>query len=109
MHDTERQSAPVVPGGKPASDLPVHVLRPLRRWAAVSWAGWLLSIGLLGWQHWMRVVHPPWLLFIFVVVFRFGSARASVVMWLGRWLRWELRRGGLAWMLGVFRQGELRQ
>jgi hypothetical protein len=52
-------------------------LRPLRRCIALSWAGWLLSIGLLWWQHWMRVVHPPSVIFIFLVALTFGSALAA--------------------------------
>src|SRR5262245_60467561 len=56
MHDAHQQSETVVPVGTLPLDRSFHGLRTLRWCVALSWAGWLLSIGLLCWQHWMRVL-----------------------------------------------------
>jgi len=66
---------------------------------ALTWVAWLLSIGLLCWQHWMRVVHPPSLLFIFLVTLTFGSALVGVGIGLWRVLRGPKRLGALTLLL----------
>jgi len=99
MHDAQQRSGTVVPSGKPPLNPPVHVLKPLRRWATLSWAAWLLSIGLLGWQHWMRVLHPPSLLFVFLVALTVGPALAALGTGLWRMLRGPKRLGASAWLL----------
>lgn len=70
--------------GEPSRD----PLRWLRRSSALTWAGWLLSLGLLGWEHRARVLHPPSLLFIFLLALTFGSAVSAVGVGL-----WRLRSG----------------
>jgi len=99
IHGDQQQSGAVALRGNPLSYPLLHALRPLRRCAALAWAGWLLSIGLLWWQHWIRVLYPPSLLFIFLVAVTFGSALAAVGMGLWRMLRGPKRLGASVWLL----------
>jgi len=99
MYDAQQQSGAILRRDKPPSNPPVHALKLLRRWATLSWAGWLLSIGLLWWQHWMRVLHPPSLLFIFLVALTFGSALAALGTGFWRMLRGPKRLGASTWLL----------
>ena len=99
MFQAKNDSGAVDAGGRPPSGPRVPRLRWLRRWGALTWAGWLLSIGLLWWQHWARVLHPPSLLFIFLVALTFGSALAALGIGLWRLLRGPKRLGALTWLL----------
>src|ERR1700736_3843388 len=79
MHANPQQPGPPTPGGKSPASSPIDVLKPLRRWAAVAWASWLLSIGLLWWQHRTGVLHPPSLLFLGLLALTLGSALVVLV------------------------------
>jgi hypothetical protein len=61
----------------------------------------LLSIGLLWWQHWARVLHPPSLLFIFLVALTCGAALAALGNGLWRLLRGPKRGDAAAWLLAA--------
>ena len=65
-----------------------------RRWCALTWLAWLLSLGLLWWEHRARVLHPPSLLFICLFALTLGSAVAAVGAGLWRLRRGARRRGG---------------
>lgn len=99
MFQAKNDSGAVDPGGRLPSTPRVHPLRWLRRWGALTWAGWLLSIGLLWWLHSARVLHPPSLLFIFLVALTFLSALAALGIGLWRLLRGPKRLGAAAWLL----------
>jgi len=99
MLDAQQQSGAVDPDGRPRLAPRIRALRWLGRWGALAWAGWLLSLGLLWWQHWMRVLHPPSLLFIFLVALTFGSVLAALGNGLWRVLRGPKRLDTSAWLL----------
>src|SRR5262245_38833142 len=79
-------------GTKPPRD----VLRPLRRRAAIAWASWLLSIGLLYWQHRQQVLHPRALLFIALVAVTLFAGLVGLLHGLGRTILGPRRRPALA-------------
>src|SRR5438552_4398919 len=99
MHDARQHSEAAIPAGKSSSGSPIQALRALRWSAAVAWAGWLLSLGLLWWQHWMRILHPPSLLFLFLVALTFGSALVALGIGVWRVLRGPKRLRASVWVL----------
>src|SRR3954466_5178500 len=78
-------------------EAPADVLRPLRRRAAVAWASWVLSLGLLWGEHQLRVLHPLSVPFLLLLVVTFGSALGALARGLSRALRGPRRAAALAW------------
>ena len=81
-----------VPHDEPTSTSSLNVLQPLRRRAALAWLGWLLSIGLLLAQHYLRVLHPLALVFILLLLVTFAGVVGGLLRGLWRILRGPQRR-----------------
>jgi hypothetical protein len=78
-------------------EAPPDVLRPLRRRAAVAWAGWALAIGLLWGEHQLRVLHPFSVPLLLLLVVTFAAALGALARGLVRALRGPRRAAVLAW------------
>ncbi len=76
---------------------PAGVVRPLRWLAAVACMGWLLSVGLLWWQHLARVLHPNFVLFVCLVAVTLCSSLATLFLGLWRFARGPDRRRAIGW------------
>lgn len=96
MPETNKHPGPSPAGKAPAA---AGTLRSLRLWCAVTWAAWLLCLALLWGEHLASVLHPPSLLFIFLLVVNFGAALAALGIGLWRVLRGPTRIGAAAWVL----------
>src|SRR5262245_17144027 len=60
--------------GNPNEASPTGRLGPLRWSTAIAWVSWTLSLGLLWYQHRVRVLHPHSLLFVSLLTLTFASA-----------------------------------
>jgi hypothetical protein len=92
------------PGAAPRADssarqAPPAPFKRLRRWAAVAWGGWVLSVGLLWGQHLLRVLRPWSVLFLLLLVVTLLGVSCGLVHALWRVLRGPRRRGAAAWGL----------
>jgi hypothetical protein len=75
---------------------PADLLTPLRTRAAVAWASWVLSIGLLWGEHRLRVIHPVSLLFVLLMVLIFGAGVGTLVRGLRQFQRGPQHLAALA-------------
>src|SRR5215831_3259897 len=98
MNENQPQRVSAIDAG-PTANSHLLELRPLRRWVILAWSAWILSIGLLWSEHLMTVLHPPSLLFVFLVAVTFGSALIALVSGLWHLVRGPKRFGALAWLL----------
>jgi hypothetical protein len=78
---------------------PILPIRRLQRWVALTWTAWLLSLGLLWWQHLTNVLHPPAFLFVGLLAFTVIAALVAVVNGLWRLLRGPSRGRAVAWLV----------
>lgn len=100
MSETKKHLGPSPVGNPPAAaGAHARLLGSLRLWCAVTWGAWLLCLALLSWEHLASVLHPPSLLFIFLLILNFGAALAALGIGLWRILRGPKRVRAAAWLL----------
>ena len=87
-------------GGNPQEARTTGRLWPLRGAAAIAWASWTLSLGLLWYQHRARVLHPYSLLFLSLLTLTFSSAVLGLAYATWSALHGPRRRVVLAWGVG---------